>query len=88
MSTNPSLSSRELATRLGVTPETVRRWCRDGRLVPAGVTPGGQLRFSEDQVRLALGGPAPAERALDLEAHVRAQAERAVARLRVLRKAR
>ena len=48
------LTSREFARRLGVVPETVRRWVRGGRLNPFGRTPTGQLRFHVDQVAVLL----------------------------------
>ncbi len=77
----PLLSSREFAGRVGVTPETVRRWVRNGRVLSWGKTPTGQLRFHPDQVRELLQGPRPTERAQDIEAHVLA-AKRRVERLR------
>ena len=79
------LSARAFAARCGVVPETVREWVRQGKLVPVGRTPGGHLRFSEDQVSafLAGGGPVLSERAKDIQAHVMA----ARARLRMLRRA-
>jgi len=82
--TDPRLSTRAFADRLGVVPETVRRWVRAGRITPAGRTPTGQLRFSEEQVADVLSGPASASgRAADLEAHVAAS----MARIRRLRRA-
>jgi predicted site-specific integrase-resolvase len=44
------VSTGEAAVFLGVTPQTMRRWDREGRLVPDGRTPGGRRRY--DLVRL------------------------------------
>lgn len=40
------LGTQELATLLGVTPETVRRQIKAGLMVPDTLTPGGHARFS------------------------------------------
>lgn len=88
------LSSREFAARLGVQPETVRKWVRKGRIPPPAVRlpprrdgKPGQLRFTEAQVeeaiRLHSGAPELSERAQDIEAHVLA----ARARLKIVRQA-
>lgn len=78
----PDLMDTEtFAKRIGVEPETVRTWVREGKLDPYGWTVGGHLRFSEAQVALALRGR-PSDRALRLEAHVMS----ARARLRARRK--
>jgi excisionase family DNA binding protein len=53
------LSTRAFALRCGVVPETVREWIAKGRLEPAGRTPGGHYRFSEEQVATALAPPPP-----------------------------
>jgi excisionase family DNA binding protein len=53
----PLLTTVELARRLNVTPGTVQRWVRTGRVRPILVTPGGQFRFSLDDVRDQLGQP-------------------------------
>jgi predicted site-specific integrase-resolvase len=74
------LSTRQFADRVGVVPETVRRWVRSGKLGPYGRTPTGQLRFTQIQVEQALG-LGPTARAQDLDAHVLA-ARRKVERLR------
>ena len=44
------LTVREVADRLRVEPESVRRWVKEGKLTVAGRTPGGQLRFNEEDV--------------------------------------
>lgn len=76
------LGSREFAERLGIVPETLRRWVRSGRVTPAGRTPTGQLRFTEAQVAEVLAGPRRlTERAQDIEAHV-LQAREEMRRLR------
>ena len=57
------LTVPEVAERLRVTEETVRRWVRTGRL-PA-VMPGGRkagYRISERALRTMLGGTDTAER--------------------------
>jgi excisionase family DNA binding protein len=41
------LTARQLAQRLGVSPETVLRWTRRGEL-PAIRLPGGAIRYRED----------------------------------------
>lgn len=43
------LTSAEVAKRLRVHVETVRRWARSGLLTPVR-TPGGQMRFPSEQV--------------------------------------
>lgn len=40
------LTTRELATELGLSRSTVVRAVRQGRLSPTNITPGGHLRFS------------------------------------------
>lgn len=67
-----ALSTRAFAARCGVVPETVRRWIAEERIEPAGRTPGGHYRFSEEQVAQVLGGAIERPTALgkDLEAHV------------------
>lgn len=68
----PLLTSRELAARLAVTPETIRRWVKAGR-AEAHRTPTGQLRFLACEVGRLLRGPAPTAtptRSLDLARHV------------------
>lgn len=44
------LDLREAATRLGISPETVRRWARQGVLGMR--LPGGDLRFEEDELKV------------------------------------
>lgn len=64
------LTCAAFARLVGVTPETIRRWVREEKLRPAGRTPGGQLRFTEDQVDTLLSGERPTGLASALEAHV------------------
>jgi excisionase family DNA binding protein len=45
------LSTGEAARLLGVSQHTVIRACREGRLVPDEITPGGHRRFSPDRIR-------------------------------------
>lgn len=55
--TTPSdrlLTTREVAALFGVDPRTVTVWVRAGR-IPALLTPGGQRRFKESEVRAHLG---------------------------------
>jgi excisionase family DNA binding protein len=40
------LATGEVAKLLHVTPHTVNRWVREGRLVPSFRTPGGHYRFT------------------------------------------
>ena len=51
------LNSSELAELLHVNVKTVQRWVRAGRIQPTMTTPGGQYRFSLDDVREQLGQP-------------------------------
>lgn len=45
----------ELAVWLGVAVITLRRWHKDGKLVPSYRTPGGHRRYARAEVRQALG---------------------------------
>jgi predicted site-specific integrase-resolvase len=47
----PLLFTAELAKRLRVAAGTVQRWRREGLITPALVTPGGQARWVEADVR-------------------------------------
>lgn len=64
----PLLFTAELAKRLRVAAGTVQRWRRDGLITPALVTPGGQARWVEADVREQL-------RRLDEQRHTDAVAE-------------
>lgn len=44
------LTTREAATALNVSPQTLRRWEREGRIVPAERTSGGQRRYDLSQL--------------------------------------
>jgi excisionase family DNA binding protein len=46
---SPLLTAREVAERLGVSPETVLRWTRRGEL-PAVRLPGGAIRYRPDEL--------------------------------------
>jgi excisionase family DNA binding protein len=54
----PYLSPKDVATMLGVTERTLRRWARDGRLVPRrlGPTVGSTLRYDPRDVDAFLTG--------------------------------
>ncbi len=56
--TEPILTPGEVATMFGVSPKTVTRWARTGRLTWF-KTLGGHRRFKEEEVRRLLeqGGP-------------------------------
>ena len=68
------ISTGEAARLLGVSQHTVIRACREGRLVPDEVTPGGHRRFSPERIRKVapisgeLVGTGGAARALGLTA--------------------
>jgi DNA-binding transcriptional MerR regulator len=68
------MSTGETARLLGVSQHTVIRACREGRLVPDEITPGGHRRFSPDRIRTLaplpgdLVGTGGAARALGLTA--------------------
>ncbi len=47
------LTLNEAAIRLGVVPPTLAKWAKEGK-VPGLKTPGGQWRFAEDDLILAL----------------------------------
>jgi putative resolvase len=44
---------KEVANILGVTPQTVRRWEKEGRLIPDSRTKGGQRRYNATQLQPA-----------------------------------
>jgi excisionase family DNA binding protein len=50
-STRRLMSTGEIARLMGVSQHTVIRACREGRLVPDEITPGGHRRFAPDRVR-------------------------------------
>jgi excisionase family DNA binding protein len=43
------LTVAQVADRLGVAPQTVRRWADQG-FIPVARTPGGQRRFDAEQI--------------------------------------
>jgi excisionase family DNA binding protein len=43
------MTARQVAGMFEVSPSTVLRWAKDGRL-PALVTPGGRLRFPRESI--------------------------------------
>jgi excisionase family DNA binding protein len=47
--TQPLLTAPQVAVRLNVSEQTVRRWAASGRL-PAARLPGGRLRFAPADV--------------------------------------
>lgn len=46
--TSALLTPGEMARRCGVSPETIRRWARQGRIDYVR-SPSGRIRFPEDQ---------------------------------------
>ncbi len=44
------LTIEQVATQMGVTPQTVRNWEKSGKLVPADKTDKGHRRYTQDQV--------------------------------------
>lgn len=50
-----SLSPRHAAEKLGISPDTLRRWEREG-LIQSERTPGGQRRYNEEDISSMLGG--------------------------------
>ena len=54
------LSIGEAAAALGVAVATLRRWHRQGRLLPALRTLGGHRRYASEAIRTASGAPTPA----------------------------
>jgi excisionase family DNA binding protein len=63
--TGPLLTARRVADLLGVSPETVLRWVRTGKL-PALRLPSGQIRFREDEIDRWLEGRATTPRLVSL----------------------
>jgi excisionase family DNA binding protein len=53
-----NITTRQVADLAYVDPSTVRRWVEQGKLTPSIVTPGGQYRFNEADVRRQLS-PTP-----------------------------
>ncbi len=54
------LSRRDVARIFQVSPSTVTRWAREGR-VPAKRTPGGHYRYPAEAVRRLAGGSEPVD---------------------------
>ena len=48
------LTSHQLAKLINVWPETLRRWEKEGKLIPLR-TPGGHRRYKESQIKALLG---------------------------------
>lgn len=46
---NALLSPKTVASMFGVTPKTITRWAKDGKL-PVVYTPGGHRRFPQKEV--------------------------------------
>jgi DNA-binding transcriptional MerR regulator len=51
----PSIGEAAAAAALGVAVATLRRWHREGRLLPAIRTLGGHRRYAPDAVRTVAG---------------------------------
>lgn len=54
------LTRRDVARIFQVSPSTVTRWAREGR-VPAKRTPGGHYRYSAESVRRLAGASEPVD---------------------------
>jgi excisionase family DNA binding protein len=54
MADRPFLLTHEVAKRLGVTKNTVRKWAADKELTPEWTTPGGQARYTVEAVEAFL----------------------------------
>jgi excisionase family DNA binding protein len=79
---NRSLEAGELARALNISPDSVGRYARDGR-IPFDLTPGGHRRFNVDEVRRALGVAGEAAPIFSVpSATLRARAIRGVTTLR------
>lgn len=48
------LTSHQIAKLLNVWPETLRRWEKEGKLIPLR-TPGGHRRYKESQIMALIG---------------------------------
>lgn len=44
------LTTTEAGKRLGIDKQTIRDWHKKGKLIPDYITPGGQRRYSEEQI--------------------------------------
>ncbi|HEX5121059.1 MAG TPA: helix-turn-helix domain-containing protein [Pseudonocardiaceae bacterium] len=55
------VTTAEAARALGINRGTLARWARDGAVVPAVTTPGGQYRWDMDDLRRQLRENRPAE---------------------------
>ena len=56
------MTARQVAGLFEVSPSTVLRWAKDGRL-PALVTPSGRLRFPRESIEEMIKVSVPRERA-------------------------
>ncbi|WP_156749445.1 helix-turn-helix domain-containing protein [Mycobacterium sp. E1747] len=45
-----TLTTSEVAARFRVDSSAVRRWVKDGKLIPAIKTPGGHYRFNAEDI--------------------------------------
>lgn len=46
-------TTRDVARLFGVSPATVRRWCREGKLEAMRTSARGSLRFKREEVAIA-----------------------------------
>lgn len=53
------LTIPEVADQFDVHPHTVRRWIKEGRLVPGVTLPSGRYRFRREDVEAILRGEQP-----------------------------
>ena len=58
------ITAREVAGLFEVSPSTVLRWAKDGRL-PALVTPSGRLRFPRESIQKMIKVSMPRERVVE-----------------------
>lgn len=80
-----SLSPRDAAEKLGISPDTLRRWEREG-LIQCERTPGGQRRYREDDISsmLAARSSEPQPRVMPGKSPVRSLNGSADARARAI----
>ena len=76
------LSSRQIAERLGVTPNTILKWIKRGWIEVYGRTPAGQYRFDAAQIDRVLDRTA---RAIEIERNRGMQENILAARERIRR---
>ena len=63
------LTVTQAAERIGVSPQTVRRWADEG-LIPVARTPTGHRRFDADQIEAVVAAMTPASLAPEARTEV------------------